>query len=159
PETVRRAVGRRQDRRPGHARARRASGRDAHGGARRRQGGRVIGPRGMKIVRDLAGRPGRSLLAMVALAAGVFEIGAMLYKYALPAPDLTPRYARTSPSSATLLTDDAGDSLVAAVRRVPGVGAAEARPVVMARARVGDDWMPALLYVVRDFDHQALDTF
>ena len=52
------------------------------------------------------------------------------------------------------------DALVDSVRRVPGVGNAEARPVVMARLRRGNgDWVPAVLFVVRDFQRQRLDLF
>jgi putative ABC transport system permease protein len=120
----------------------------------------VIAPRWRKVVRDLLGRPGRSALAVLAMAAGVFEIGAMLYKYALLQPELTTMYGRTRPSSATLTLDRVSDELVDSVRRVPGVGAAEGRPVIVARARVGpDEWVPAILYVIRDFDQQQLDTF
>jgi putative ABC transport system permease protein len=120
----------------------------------------VIGPRWRKVVRDLFERRGRTALVVLALAAGVFEISAMLYKYGLLEPELHGMYGRTHPSSATLSVDRIDDTLMEAVRRVPGVGVAEARPVVLARVRVGaDEWVPALLYVVRDFDHQRLDMF
>lgn len=120
----------------------------------------MIAPRWRKVLRDVFERRGRSLLAVLAMAAGVFEITAMVYKYALLQPELTTMYARTRPSSATLTLDRIDDGLVDAVRRVPGVGAAEARPVVVARVRSGDaEWVPAVFYVVRDFDRQHLDTF
>ena len=44
-------------------------------------------------------------------------------------------------------------------RRLPGVAAAESRPVIVARARVGDEYVPAMLHVVRDFGAQQLDLF
>lgn len=120
----------------------------------------MIAPRWRKVFRDLLARPGRSLLAVLAMSAGVFEIGAMLYKYALLQPELDGMYGRTRPASATLVTDGASDALVDSVRRVPGVGDAEARPVVMARVRAGgDEWVPAVLFVVRDFGRQRMDTF
>lgn len=113
-----------------------------------------------KIVRDLTGRPARTLLAVLAMAVGVFQITAMLYKYAVLEPELTTMYDRTNPSSATITTDASHDALVDSVRGVPGVGAAEARPMVFARAEITDgEWIPAVLYVVRDFDRQAMDTF
>jgi putative ABC transport system permease protein len=120
----------------------------------------VTGVRWRKVFRDIASHPGRSLLAVLAMAAGVFEIGAMLYKFALLQPELTTMHGRTRPASATLLTDAADDSVVAWVRRVPGVAVAEARPVVVARAKIGpDEWMPIVFQVVRDFDRQELDLF
>src|SRR5262249_37579837 len=46
------------------------------------------------------------------------------------------------------------------IRRVPGVADAEVRPVFMARARTGpDEWTPSIVSVIRDFDHQRIDTF
>ncbi len=120
----------------------------------------MIAPRWRKVFRDLLGRPGRSLLAVLAMAAGVFQIGAMLYKYALLQPELTTMYDRTQPAAATLTTDDASDALLESVRQVRGVAAAEARPVVITRLRLGEDeWVPAILFVVRDFEHQHIDTF
>ena len=120
----------------------------------------MTGPRARKVFRDLWNHRGRSALAVLAMAAGVFQIGAMLYKHALLQPELEGMYGRTHPSSATLVLDHVTDALIDSVKTVPGVAAAEARPVVLARVRVGEDeWMPALLYVVRDFDHQAMDTF
>jgi len=109
--------------------------------------------------RDLLERRGRSLLVVIAMAAGIFQIAAMLYKYALLQPELTTMYGRTHPASATITLDRVSDALIDSVRRLPGVAVAEARPVIVARARVGDEWVPAVLYVVRDFDDQRIDTF
>ena len=120
----------------------------------------MIAPRWRKVLRDIGARPGRSLLAIIVMAAGVFEIGALLYKYALMAPVLGAMYDRTRPAAAVLVVDAASDALVDSVRRVPGVGEAEARPVVMARVRAGDgEWKPAVLYVTRDFARQRMDLF
>ncbi len=123
----------------------------------------MIAPRWKKVLRDVVARPGRSALTVLAMAAGIFQITTMLYKYALLQPELTSMYDRTHPSSATLFVDAADDSIVDVVRAVPGVGAAEARPVIVARVLVGEgqaaEWVPTVLYVVRDFDRQAMDTF
>jgi putative ABC transport system permease protein len=119
-----------------------------------------MAPRWRKVVRDTFGRPGRTLLAVLALAAGVFQIGVMVFKYALLQPELTTMYGRTRPASATLTLDRMPEALVDSVRSFPGVADAEARPVVLARVQVGDDeWTPAVFQVIRDFDHLRLDTF
>ena len=125
-----------------------------------------------KAVRDLRRRPGRSLLTVLALAAGVFEIALVLFAYGLLQPELMSMYARTSPASATLnvepRTEPRGgsgadipyDAVVDSLRALPGVALAEARPVIVARVRRGpDEWQPALLHVVRDFDAQRIDLF
>lgn len=119
-----------------------------------------MAPRWRKATRDLLARPGRTALAILALVAGVFQVGAMLYKFALLQPELTTMYGRTDPAAAVFTTDVATDDVVDIVRRVPGVGHAEARPVVLARVRKGDaEWIPAVVSVVRDFDAQTIDTF
>jgi len=120
----------------------------------------VIAPRWRKVLRDVLERPGRSALAVLALSAGVFEIGALLYKYAVLQPVLTTMYEKTRPASATLSVDAMSDALLDSVRQVPGVADAEVRPVVMARAQTGpDEWTPVIVNVIRDFDHQRIDTF
>lgn len=120
----------------------------------------MIAPRWQKVIRDILGQPSRSLLVIVVLAAGVFEVGALLYKYALMEPVLGSMYGDTQPATAILTTDASDDSLVARVRRVPGVGDAEARTVILARVRSGNrEWIPALFYAVRDMEHQRMDRF
>lgn len=120
----------------------------------------MMAPRWRKVAGDMLVRPGRSLLVMVVLAAGVFEIGALLYKFALMQPVLNGMYGETRPASAILTTDGTSDALLDSVRRVPGVGDAVVRPAVMARVRHGDgEWIPALLQVTRDFEHQRMDLF
>jgi len=118
-----------------------------------------------KSIRDLRQRPGRSLLTVLALAAGVFEVALVLHAYGLLQPELRDMYGRTSPASATLDVESTGaaltyDRLVDSLRALPGIALAEARPVIVARVRSGpDEWLPALLNVVRDFDGQRIDKF
>jgi hypothetical protein len=49
----------------------------------------VIAPRWRKVLRDIFQYSSRSLLAVLAMAAGLFEIGALLYKYAVLQPVLS----------------------------------------------------------------------
>ncbi len=120
----------------------------------------MIAPRWRKVAGDMFAQPGSSLLVVVVLAAGVFEIGALLYKYALMQPVLGSMYGETRPASAVLTTDRTSDTLLDSVRQVRGVGDAVVRPVVMARVRKGSgEWIPSMLQVTRDFDHQRMDIF
>ncbi len=117
-------------------------------------------PRWRKVFRDIQQRPGRTLLATLAMATGVFQIAAMLYAYSILSGTLGGAYGRTRPASAVLVAGSVTDALVDSVRRVPGVADAEARPVIMGRIALGrDQWVPAMFYVVRDFDRQRIDTF
>ncbi len=120
----------------------------------------MIAPRYRKAIRDLVRRPGRTLLAVTAMAAGLFQVAVMLTAWALLRPTLDGFHLRTRPASATLSVGRLDDSLLARVRAMPGVAAAEARPTsVMRVARPGTDWLPAMAHVVTDFDHQQLDLF
>jgi putative ABC transport system permease protein len=119
-----------------------------------------MAPRWRKALRDVLARRGRFLLAVFAMAVGVFQIGAMLYAYSILSGTLGTMYARTRPASAVLITDGLSDALLDSVRQVPGVADAEARPVVVGRVRVGkDEWVPGIFYVIRDFDRLRIDTF
>ena len=120
----------------------------------------MIAPRYRKAVRDLIQRPGRSALAIVAMAAGLFQVAVMLTAYALLRPTLDGFYLRTRPASAVFMLDRLDDSLVTRFGSRPDIAAAESRPTLVMRvAHSGGDWVPALTHVVSDFDHQRVDQF
>jgi putative ABC transport system permease protein len=122
----------------------------------------VIAPRWRKVLRDIAETPLRTALAVVAMAAGAFGVTMILTSYSILTRELKTTYSDTRPASAILVLDGPGvsDALVDAARRVPGVLDAEARPVIGGRMRVGkDQWVPLILYVVRDFRDIRLDRF
>jgi putative ABC transport system permease protein len=121
----------------------------------------MIAPRWRKVLRDIAETPLRSALAVFAMAVGVFGAGAILTSYAILTRELATTYRVTRPSSATLVLEGAvSDALVESTRRIPGVGEVEARPVIRGRLRVApDEWVPVVLFVVRDFRDLRLDRF
>jgi putative ABC transport system permease protein len=113
-----------------------------------------------KVLRDITETPGRSALAILSMAAGIFGVGAMLTAYSILERELARTYEDTRPASAILLTNPLTDEGVARVRRMPRVLDGEARPMIGGRLRVGpDQWVPLVLFVVRDFDDQRLDRF
>jgi len=119
----------------------------------------VIAPRWRKVLRDIAGTPLRTALAVVAMAAGAFGVSMILTSYSILTRELKTMYTDTRPASAILVLDGlVTDSLVDTARRVAGVNDAEARPVIYARLRVGQDqWLPLMLFVVRDFRNVRMD--
>lgn len=121
----------------------------------------MIAPRWRKVFRDIAGTPLRTTLAVAAMAAGAFGVSMILTSYSILTRELKTTYTDTCPASAILTADAAvTDSIVATARRVPGVSDAEARPVIYARVKVAkDQWVPLILFVVRDFRDLRMDRF
>jgi putative ABC transport system permease protein len=120
----------------------------------------MIAPRWRKVARDIAQTPMRSLLAVLAMTAGIFGVGTILTSYALLDRELAATWDRTRPAAAILHLDSADEEILRIARANDAVAAAELRPLIVARLRVGkDEWAPVVLFVVRDFDRLLLDRF
>jgi len=119
----------------------------------------VIAPRWRKVLRDIAGTPLRTSLAVAAMATGAFGVSMILSSYSVLTRELKTTYTDTRPASAILILDGpVTDAVVDAARRVPGVADAEARPVIGGRLRYGNgQWLPLILFVVRDFHDVRMD--
>ncbi|MBL0211581.1 MAG: FtsX-like permease family protein [Holophagaceae bacterium] len=117
-------------------------------------------PRWRKLWRDLGQARGRTAMMVLAIAASLLGIGTMLGAYAILTREIRVNYMGTKPPSATLELDRLDDTLLEAVRRQPGIAAAEARAKVLARVQVGPgQWRPLQLFVVQDFNAMQLATF
>jgi putative ABC transport system permease protein len=118
----------------------------------------TLSPRGRKVLGDIAETPFRTALAVAAMAAGAFGLGMILTSWSVLTRELAASYEATRPASAVLSLDAVDDRAVDAVRGMPEVGDAEARPVIRGRLRVAEnEWVPLVLFVVRDFDDLRLD--
>lgn len=103
---------------------------------------------------------GRALLMVAAMAISIMSIGTVLGAYAIMTREMPRNYLGTRPASAALeLSGGVTPELVEEVRRQPGIADAEAGEIVLSRAKVGDDWIPLLLFVVDDFQAMRLNTF
>ena len=101
---------------------------------------------------DAVAERGRVALMLIAVAVSLSSFGAVLGAYAVLTREMAVNYLGTEPAHATLeLRGDVDATVLSLSRRDPTVAVAEARDVVLARARVGDDWRPLLLFVVDDF--------
>ncbi len=120
----------------------------------------MASPRWTKLARDVRAERGRLALMIVAIAASLAGVGAVAGAYAVLTREIAVNYLGTRPAAATLEIPSGVDpALVAAVRSFPGIADAEAREVILARARVGDDWRRMLLFVVDDFGDLRLNQF
>ena len=102
----------------------------------------------------------RTILAVMAIALGIFGVGSILSAYAILTREINVNFLATTPASATLYTESIDKTLVKAVESQPGIAVAEPRRTVLARLLIGpDEWRPLLLYVVDDFSAMRLATF
>ena len=123
-----------------------------------------LSPRWMKISRDFWITKGRVGMMVIAIAVGVFAVTTILSAYTTLTREVSGNYLATLPASASLELDEMDDasaaSLLAEVRKQPGIAAAEARATLKARIEVKKDvWFLATLFVVQDFNAMQLSRF
>ncbi|TMR95059.1 FtsX-like permease family protein [Nonomuraea basaltis] len=117
-------------------------------------------PRWRKIRRDMALAWGRTVMLVMAIAAGVTGVGAVLSANAIASREITRNYLDTTPASATLELERVDAALAEQVRNRPGIADAQARATLAARMRIGaDEWRALILFVVPDFDGIRISTF
>lgn len=105
-----------------------------------------------KVLRDFAGEITRTVLVVLAIAAGVAGFSAVLSSRAILTRALNEGYLATNPASATIRTDRVDDALVAAVLSGHGVSDAEPRRSLSGRIKVGPaEWRNVVFFVVRDY--------
>lgn len=119
-----------------------------------------MAPRWRKLGRDLWTERGRAVLMVVAVAVSVMGLGSVLGAYAILSRELPRNYLETRPAAGAFeLSKGVEPELVAEVRALPGIADADLGDIVLGRAKVGEDWIPLLLFVVDDFDAMRLNTF
>ena len=119
----------------------------------------MISPRWRKILRDIAGNKRRTAFLVLALAAGNLAFATVLGADAILVRELDRNYLETRPATATFTLDRVDVPLLEKLRRRPGVKEAEARTSIVARAKVGEEWRPLLLFAVDDFQSMRLAMF
>jgi putative ABC transport system permease protein len=106
----------------------------------------------LKVFRDLRIDAPKNAMLAAAIAIGVLAVGTILGAYAVLTREMARNYLGTSPAEATIKVEkEISPQLVAEVGRLPGVSAAERHATLLGRMRIGDDWLPALFFVVDDF--------
>ena len=113
-----------------------------------------------KIWGDLWANEMRSLLAILAIAIGVFSVGSVLSTYAILIREIDANYMGTTPASAKLFMENADGNLVQAVEQRPDVASAALRRTIRARIRLdSENWLPFKLMVIDDFATMDVSTF
>ncbi len=110
-----------------------------------------------KAYRDLRAHPGRSLLAVFALALGLWGAGSILVSYTILKNDLNRNFAMTNPMHAAFVSDDFERFNINEFRKRPEIESAEFRDLKILRVEAFEDkWLPLLLYGVEDFNDMHL---
>src|SRR5471030_821019 len=120
----------------------------------------MLSPRWTKLLRDITLTPGRVILMVLAMAAGVCALATMLSSYTILSRETTRNYLDTNPPSATLQLDRIDPALLAAIRAFPGIAQAQASGVVgVTLAGSGDTaGLPLTIFVVDDFNALNINT-
>lgn len=120
----------------------------------------MLSPRWRKVAGDLQATRGRIAMIALAIAVGIFGVGTILSAYGILTREIKRNYLGTNPAAAQLEVDGLDNTLVEAVRLRPGIEDAEASSAVLCRIekRPGE-WMPALLFVIKDFNAMRINTF
>ena len=112
-----------------------------------------------KAIRDFWYERIRTVLVVLAIAAGIAGFSTVLSTYAILVRELNDGYLATNPASATLWVDRAGAELRRAVRAGGDVSDAEARRVVTGRIKAGPmEWRNLTLFVVEDYGNIRVST-
>ncbi len=113
-----------------------------------------------KIFQDLRAEKKRAILMIAAVTVSLTAIGAVLGAYSILTAEIRTNYMGTNPASAVIVVENGVDqSMLDLARKFPGVEVAEARDVIMARARIGRDWRPILIFVVDDYSQIRISLF
>jgi putative ABC transport system permease protein len=117
----------------------------------------VIRPRWRKVIGELGAARGRVAMMVIALAISVTGFGSVLGARQVLQREITASYLTSLPADATLeIVDGVDDPLLAGVRARPGIAAAAAREVVLARAQTLAGEHPILLFIADDHATRAV---
>lgn len=114
----------------------------------------MLAPRWKKVVSDLWSNKTRTLLVALSIAVGVFAVGMIAESRIRMLRGLSEDYLRGKPFSGVVATKDPFDeNMLEAIRKIDGVGDADARQSIKVRIRVNEtQWKDLSLDAIRDFD-------
>lgn len=105
-----------------------------------------------KVVRDLTQRWGRTAIVLAGLMLSLFGAGSVAVAIAVLSHDLDANFRRTDPANVTFDIAGLTPGLMARLAAIPGVKAADRRPIVGARIEAAPGrWLPFPIAVIDDF--------
>jgi putative ABC transport system permease protein len=87
----------------------------------------MVSPRWHKVVRDLWGHKGRTILVVLSIAVGVFAVGMVAGSQTIITRGMTESWASVNPASSSIFSDLFDEDFLWTVRHMAGVKAADAR--------------------------------
>ncbi len=113
-----------------------------------------------KSIRDMLGKPGSTLTAILALTIGLWGIGTLLVSMQIMNNDLNENFSQTIPAQVEIFSGDFDKLDIETLRARPGILAAEFRDKTTLRIEVKpDEWLPVWLYSVADFNNLSVGKF
>jgi putative ABC transport system permease protein len=118
----------------------------------------MMRPRWRKVLSDLIGNLGRSILVVLSIAVGLFAIGILITNHRVIAADMVTGYRAVNPANIMLVTTPFGDDLVERVKGVKGVTDALGVHRVSLRVQTTrGDWIPMDFNAIPDMDTQPIN--
>lgn len=118
----------------------------------------TLSVRWRKLGRDFSAVQGRVLMAVAAIAVGIFAVATISSAYAVLTREIERNYVAINPGSALIDLGAVSPRVVEAVRRRPDIAAAEAGSIVTARVEYKpDEWVRLLVFVVPDFNELRIN--
>src|SRR5512136_1783730 len=96
-----------------------------------------MAPRWRKVLADLWGNKTRTFLTALTIAVGLFAVGFVSRMTYVMLPDMNADYQSVNPHSGIIYTSPFDETLLASMRKVPGVAMAEGRSSVQGRVATG----------------------
>jgi putative ABC transport system permease protein len=113
----------------------------------------------IKALADLRTAWRQALLAVAALAVGMWGVGGVFVSYSILTRDLRENFVSTRPAHAVLVSPDFARLDVSAWRQQPDIDAAELRDLAMLRIEAfPGQWIPLWLFGVEDAGHATMAT-
>lgn len=118
----------------------------------------MIRPRWKKMLYELYGQVGRTVLVVASITVGTFATGVIVASSAMIEEDMNGSYAAVNPANVRVYTEDFGDDLVDSVARIDGVAAAQGRRLVSVRVMVGpEEWKSLDITAIDDFTQREIN--
>ena len=112
----------------------------------------MMRPSWQKVLADLWADKMRTFLVVTSIAVGVFAIGTIMTTYVMLSQDIRVSYASIQPANIEVFTSPFDDTVVDAIKNIPGVADAEGRQIVSLRAsKDGIGWLPLDIFANKDF--------